>query len=107
MVVDGKTLRSIPPDESLTHPFAVPQLDILVPLPGRPTKKRKTSAKEGPVQPEPGAQDHHLHDSHRRSGVSNRWQCFVPCAAGVPRRFRGPDARRSATMDGFPPGRVR
>jgi hypothetical protein len=97
MVVDGKTLRSIPPDEA-SHTFAVPQLDILVPLPGV-HEEAENQCEEGPCN---------LNQAHRtitftiHTGEAGlyRWQCFVPCAAGFLAGFGGP-MQTIGYMDGF------
>jgi hypothetical protein len=97
MVVDGKSMRSIPPDEA-SHTFAVPQLDILVPLPGV-HEEAENQCEEGPCG---------LGQAHRtitftiRTGEPGRfrWQCFVPCAAGFLAGFGGP-MQTIGYMDGF------
>ncbi len=97
MMVDGKTLQSIPPDEA-SHTFAVPQLDILVPLPGV-HEEAENQCEEGPCN---------LKQAHRtitftiHTGEAGfyRWQCFVPCAAGFLAGFGGP-MQTIGYMDGF------
>lgn len=97
MVVDGKTMRSIPPDEA-SHTFAVPQMGILVPLPGV-HEEAENQCEEGPCN---------LSQAHRtitftiHTGEPGRyrWQCFVPCAAGFLAGFGGP-MQTIGYMDGF------
>jgi hypothetical protein len=97
MVVDGKSMRSIPPDEA-SHTFAVPQLDLIVPLPGV-HEEAENQCEEGPCG---------LGQAHRtitftiRTGEPGRyrWQCFVPCAAGFLAGFGGP-MQTIGYMDGF------
>jgi hypothetical protein len=97
MLVDGKSMRSIPPDEA-SHTFAVPQLNLIVPLPGV-HEEAENQCEEGPC---------HLSQAHRtitftiRTGEPGRyrWQCFVPCAAGFLAGFGGP-MQTIGYMDGF------
>ena len=94
--VDGKTVRSIPPDEA-SHTFAVPELGILVPLPGVP-EEAKNQCEFAPCE---GAAHRTITFSFR-TGAKGRyhWQCFVPCAAGWLNGFGGP-MQTLGYMDGF------
>jgi hypothetical protein len=97
MRVDGKPMRSIPPEEA-SHTFAVPQLGLIVPLRGVP-EEAPNQCEEGPC---------HLSQAHEtitftiRTGKAGRyrWQCFVPCAAGFLAGFGGP-MQTIGYMDGF------
>ncbi len=97
MTIDGKSLRSIPPEEA-SHTFAVPQLSLIVPLPGV-HEEAENQCEEGPCN---------LSQAHRtitftiRTGEPGRyrWQCFVPCAAGFLAGFGGP-MQTIGYMDGF------
>jgi hypothetical protein len=97
MRVDGKPMRSIPPEEA-SHTFAAPQLGLIVPLRGVP-EEAPNQCEEGPC---------HLSQAHEtvtftiRTGKPGRyrWQCFVPCAAGFLAGFGGP-MQTIGYMDGF------
>ncbi len=97
MTVDGKLMGSIPPDEA-SHTFAVPQLNLIVPLPGV-HEDAENQCEDGPCD---------LSQAHRtitftiRTGEPGRyrWQCFVPCAAGFLAGFGGP-MQTIGYMDGF------
>ncbi len=97
MLVDGKPMRSIPPEEA-SHTFAAPQLGLIVPLRGVP-EEAPNQCEEGPC---------HLSQAHEtitftiRTGKPGRyrWQCFVPCAAGFLAGFGGP-MQTIGYMDGF------
>lgn len=97
MTVDGKLMGSIPPDEA-SHTFAVPQLNLIVPLPGV-HEDAEDQCEDGPCN---------LSQAHRtitftiRTGEPGRyrWQCFVPCAAGFLAGFGGP-MQTIGYMDGF------
>jgi hypothetical protein len=95
--VDGKAVASINPEEA-SHTFAVPELGILVPLPGVP-EEAKNQCEFAPCT---------LAEAHRtitftiRTGKKGRyhWQCFVPCAAGFLTGGGGP-MQTLGYMDGF------
>jgi hypothetical protein len=95
--VDGKTIGSINPEEA-SHTFAVPELGILVPLPGV-AEEAKNQCEFAPCT---------LGEAHRtitftfRTGKKGRyhWQCFVPCAAGYLTGGGGP-MQTLGYMDGF------
>jgi hypothetical protein len=97
MTVDGETTNAINPQEA-SHTFAVPQLGILVPLPGV-ADDAKNQCAEMPCT---------LDQAHRtitftiQTGEKGRyrWQCFVPCAAGFNDGFGGP-MQTIGYMDGF------
>lgn len=97
MTVDGKTLGSIDPEEA-SHTFAVPELGILVPLPGV-EDEAKNQCEFAPCT---------MGEAHRtisftiRTGKKGRyhWQCFVPCAAGFLTGGGGP-MQTLGYMDGF------
>jgi hypothetical protein len=97
MLVDGKSMQSIPPKEA-SHTFAVPALNLIVPLPGV-HEEAENQCEEGPCG---------LGQAHRtitftiRTGEPGRfrWQCFVPCAAGFLAGFGGP-MQTIGYMDGF------
>jgi len=94
--VDGKTVRGIDPEEA-SHTFAVPELGILVPLPGVP-EEAKNQCEFAPCE---GAAHRTITFSFR-TGAKGRyhWQCFVPCAAGWLNGFGGP-MQTLGYMDGF------
>jgi hypothetical protein len=97
MVVNGKPARAIDPDAA-SHTFAVPALDLLVPLAGVPDSA-KNPCDEGPCNT---SQDHKTITFTFRTGAPGRyrWQCFVPCAAGFLAGFGGP-MQTIGYMDGF------
>ena len=98
MRVDGKPMRSIPPEEA-SHTFAVPQLGLIVPLRGVPEDEEEGACEEGPCVP---SQAHETITFTLRTGGPGRyrWQCFVPCAAGFLNGFGGP-MQTIGYMDGF------
>ena len=95
--LDGKSFRSIPPEEA-SHTFAVPELGVFVPLAGVP-EEAKNQCEEAPCE---------LSMAHRTITFSfhagapgrYRWQCFVPCAAGWLLGNGGP-MQTVGYMDGF------
>jgi hypothetical protein len=97
MTVDGKTINAIDPEEA-SHTFAVPELGILVPLPGV-EDEAKNQCEFAPCT---------MSEAHRtitftiRTGKKGRyhWQCFVPCAAGFLTGGGGP-MQTLGYMDGF------
>jgi hypothetical protein len=97
MLVDGKPMRSIPPDEA-SHTFAVPQIGLIVPLRGVP-EDEEGQCEEGPC---PLSDAHETIEFTVRTGKPGRyrWQCFVPCAAGFLAGFGGP-MQTIGYMDGF------
>jgi hypothetical protein len=97
MTIDGKSMRSIPPEEA-SHTFAVPQLSLIVPLPGV-HEEAENQCEEGPCSL---SQAHRTIDFTIHTGEPGRyrWQCFVPCAAGFLAGFGGP-MQTIGYMDGF------
>jgi hypothetical protein len=97
MLVDGKSMKSIPPEEA-SHTFAVPQIGLIVPLKGVP-EEAENQCEEGPCSLK---QAHETITFTIRTGKSGRyrWQCFVPCAAGFLAGFGGP-MQTIGYMDGF------
>jgi hypothetical protein len=97
MRVDGKTMRSIDPEEA-SHTFAVPQIGLIVPLLGVPDEA-PNQCEEGPCTL---SQAHQTIEFTVRTGKPGRyrWQCFVPCAAGFLAGFGGP-MQTIGYMDGF------
>lgn len=97
MRVDGRTVRSIQPDDA-SHTFTVPDLGIVVPLPGVADNAPNQCAE----MPCP------LNDAHRTieftirtpQADDYRWQCFVPCAAGFVNGNGGP-MQTVGYMDGY------
>jgi hypothetical protein len=95
--VDGKATNAIDPEEA-SHTFAVPELGILVPLPGV-AEEAKDQCEFAPCT---------LAEAHRtitftiHTGRKGRfhWQCFVPCAAGFLTGGGGP-MQTLGYMDGF------
>ncbi len=97
MRIDGKPRVSIPPEEA-SHTFAVPQLDLIVPLLGV-SEEAPNPCEEGPCSL---SQAHHTITFTIHTGKPGRyrWQCFVPCAAGFLYGFGGP-MQTIGYMDGF------
>lgn len=97
MLVDGRPMRSIPPEEA-SHTFAVPQIGLIVPLLGVP-EEAPNQCEEGPCSL---SQAHQTIEFTIRTGKPGRyrWQCFVPCAAGFLAGFGGP-MQTIGYMDGF------
>jgi hypothetical protein len=87
MQLDGKAVDAIPPDDA-AHTFAIPQLNVYVPLKG--------VADDAPNQcgaaPCTLRQAHHtVTFTFRTKGKGKfRWQCFVPCGAGFVTGNGGP-----------------
>jgi hypothetical protein len=97
MMVDGKAMGSIDPEEA-SHTFAVPQIGLIVPLLGVP-EEAPNQCEEGPCKM---SQAHETISFVIRTGKPGRyrWQCFVPCAAGFLFGFGGP-MQTIGYMDGF------
>ncbi len=97
MRVDGKRMKSIPPEEA-SHTFAAPELGLIVPLRGVP-EDEEGQCEEGPCSLK---QAHETITFTIRTGKPGRyrWQCFVPCAAGFLAGFGGP-MQTIGYMDGF------
>jgi hypothetical protein len=97
MTVNGKTMTSIDPEEA-SHTFAIPQMDLIVPLFGVP-EEAPNQCDEGPCSLKLA---HETITFSFRTGKPGhyRWQCFVPCAAGFLYGFGGP-MQTIGYMDGF------
>lgn len=97
MRVDGRTVRSIDPDDA-SHTFAVPDLGIVVPLPGVPDD----APNQCPEMPCSLDQAHRTIEFTIRTPEAGdyRFQCFVPCAAGFIDGNGGP-MQTVGYMDGF------
>jgi hypothetical protein len=95
--VDGKAVGSIDP-EAASHTFAVPEMGILVPLPGV-AEEAKDQCEFAPCTL---AEAHHTISFAIRTGKKGRyhWQCFVPCAAGFLTGGGGP-MQTLGYMDGY------
>jgi len=97
MIVDGKTLDVISPDDA-SHTFAVPAYGLIVPV-APVADDAKNQCGYAPCA---------LSTAHRtiqftfHTGNAGhfRWQCFVPCAAGWLYGFGGP-MQTIGYMDGF------
>ena len=97
MVVDGKTLESLPPDDA-SHTFAVPALGVVIPV-APVGDNAKNQCDYAPCS---------MSMAHRTISFTfhtgdpghYRWQCFVPCAAGWVDGFGGP-MQTIGYMDGF------
>ena len=103
MRVDGKSMRSIPPDEA-SHTFAVPQIGLIVPLRGVPDDAAEP-VRRRPLLAEPRRTRRSLHVPHRQARP-------LPLAVlralrrGLPRRLRRADA--DDRLHGrIPPGGMR
>jgi hypothetical protein len=97
MRVDGRTMRSINPDDA-SHTFAVPDLGVVVPLPG----VRANAPNQCAEMPCSLSQAHRTVEFTIRTPEPGdyRWQCFVPCAAGFIDGNGGP-MQTVGYMDGF------
>ena len=97
MVVDGKPLTVIPPDDA-SHTFAVPQLGLIVPVLGVADDAKNQCG----YAPCALSNAHHTITFTFHTGAKGhyRWQCFVPCAAGWIDGFGGP-MQTIGYMDGF------
>ncbi|HMH47379.1 MAG TPA: hypothetical protein VK538_06640, partial [Solirubrobacteraceae bacterium] len=97
MTVDGKTINAIDPEEA-SHTFAVPELGILVPLPGV-EEEAKNQCEFAPCTT---SEAHRTITFTIHTGKKGRyhWQCFVPCAAGFLTGGGGP-MQTLGYMDGF------
>jgi hypothetical protein len=95
--LNGKATQQIGPDTA-SHIFAIPQLDVSVPLEGIPDSAKNPCANA----PCSLSTDHYtISFTFRTRGRGLfRWQCFVPCAAGFIQGFGGP-MQTYGYMDGF------
>ncbi len=97
ITVDGKPADMINPDDA-SHTFAIPQLGVIVALPGVPDAAKNQCG----YAPCPMSDAHRTirFTFHTRRAGHYRWQCFVPCAAGWIDGFGGP-MQTIGYMDGF------
>jgi hypothetical protein len=95
--LNGKPTQIIGPDTA-SHIFAIPALDVSVPVYGVPDDAKNQCANA----PCPLSTAHEtISFSFRTKGRGlYRWQCFVPCAAGFIHGFGGP-MQTVGYMDGF------
>lgn len=96
-MVDGKKLNAINPDDA-SHTFAVPQLGLIVALPGV-ADDAKNQCGYAPCAMS-NAHRTIQFTFHTKGPGHYRWQCFVPCAAGWIDGFGGP-MQTIGYMDGF------
>jgi hypothetical protein len=97
MEVDGEEMTAIDPEEA-SHTFAVPQINLIVPLLGV-SEEAENQCEEGPCS----LKQAHVtikFTIHTGEPGRYRWQCFVPCAAGFLTGFGGP-MQTIGYMDGF------
>jgi len=97
MVVDGKTLTALNPDDA-SHTFAVAQYGLVVPIaPVADDAKHPCD-----FAPCLLSSDHRTIQFTFHTGAKGhyRWQCLVPCAAGWIDGFGGP-MQTIGYMDGF------
>jgi hypothetical protein len=97
MTVDGKTMNALPPDDA-SHTFAIPDLNVSVPLKGVPDDAKNQCS----AAPCTLAQAHTTITfafRTQRPGTF-RWQCFVPCAASFVFGNGGP-MQSPGWMDGY------
>jgi hypothetical protein len=97
MVVDGKTLNVLPPDDA-SHTFAVPAYGLVIPIaPVADNAKNQCG-----YAPCAMSMAHRTITFTFHTGKAGhyRWQCFVPCAAGWIDGFGGP-MQTIGYMDGF------
>ena len=95
--LDGKAMKTIDPDDA-SHTFAIPALDVLVPLEGVDDNAKN----QCDFAPCAMSNAHTTITFTFRTGKKGhyRWQCFVPCAAGFLYGFGGP-MQTIGYMDGF------
>jgi hypothetical protein len=96
-MLDGKPTQAIGPDTA-SHIFAIPELDVSVPLEGVSASAKNPCANA----PCSLSNDHHtISFTFRTPGRGlYRWQCFVPCAAGWIQGLGGP-MQTVGYMDGY------
>jgi hypothetical protein len=97
MSVNGKPVSVIDPTTA-AHTFAIPDLGVMVPLPGIPDNATKPCSKAPCTE----SYDHVTIEFTFKTGAPGtyRWQCFVPCAAGTLFGNGGP-MQTVGYMDGF------
>ncbi len=95
--LNGKPTQAIDPSTA-SHVFAIPQMDVSVPLAGVSDNAKNPCANA----PCSLSNDHMtISFSFRTHGRGLfRWQCFVPCAAGYIEGFGGP-MQTVGYMDGY------
>jgi hypothetical protein len=97
MSVDGKQVSAIAPSTA-AHTFAIPDLGVMVPLPGIADNATK------PCSSAPCTEnyDHVTIEFTFKTGAPGkyRWQCYVPCGAGTLFGNGGP-MQTVGYMDGF------
>ena len=95
--IDGKPTPAIVPDDT-SHTFAVPQLGLIVALPGVADNAKNQCG----YAPCALAMAHRTITFTFHTGAKGhyRWQCFVPCAAGWIDGNGGP-MQTIGYMDGF------
>jgi len=97
MTLNGETTDVINPNDA-SHTFAVPALDLIVPLVGV-ADDAKNQCGFGPCPLSTAHQT--ITFTFETPGKGRyRWQCFVPCAAGFLDGFGGP-MQTLGYMDGF------
>lgn len=97
IVVDGKTMNVLPPDDA-SHTFAVPQLGVIIPV-APVADDAKNQCDYAPCSLSM-AHRTETFTFHTQGPGHFRWQCFVPCAAGWIDGFGGP-MQTVGYMDGF------
>jgi hypothetical protein len=85
--IDGHRVKVIDPDDA-SHTFVIPQLGVVVPLPGVADNAPNQCA----AAPCDTTEAHRtiVFEFHTGAPGRYRWQCFVPCAAGFIDGFGGP-----------------
>jgi hypothetical protein len=97
MLLNGKPVSAVNPDAA-SHIFAVPQINLNIPLPG-PGDNAKNPCSNAPCSLSNAHET--IEFSFRTPGKGiYRFQCFVPCAAGFIDGFGGP-MQSIGYMDGF------
>jgi hypothetical protein len=96
-MLNGKPTQAIDPDAA-SHIFAIPQLDLSVPLEGV-ADDAKNPCDNAPCSLSTAHETISFTFRTRGRGLY-RWQCFVPCAAGFIDGFGGP-MQTVGYMDGF------
>jgi hypothetical protein len=97
MTLNGKAVTTIDPDDA-AHIFAIPQLDVSIPLEGVDSNAKNQCANA----PCTLSMAHNTVTFTFKTGAKGlfRWQCFVPCGAGTVFDFGGP-MQTVGYMDGF------
>jgi len=98
VLIDGKPANAIDPNDA-SHTFAVPQLGIIVALPGV-ADDAKNQCGFAPCSVAKNAHKTIQFTFLTTKPGHFRWQCFVPCAAGWIFGFGGP-MQTIGYMDGF------